>query len=53
MSDPKNCKLHGRSFNGQCKYTESWCEGYCGGRADDEPIEQCKECKFNQFWEGE
>lgn len=52
ISIPKECNLHGRSHNGSCRYTEYWCEGYQINTVDDEPAEQCKECKFNQFFEG-
>ena len=52
MDIPKECNLHSRSLNGSCQYTKDWCEGYQTSRADDEPAEQCKECSFNQFYEG-
>ena len=53
MKKPVNCNLHERSLNGYCRFTEIWCEGYSGGRTDDEPMDKCKECKFNLFYYGE
>ena len=29
------------------------CEGFCKSNYDDEPCEQCKECRFNIFYESE
>ena len=46
MDKPSKCNIHARSLNGHCQYADDWCEGYCGGRTDAEPIDKCKECKF-------
>ena len=51
MDKPADCELHNRSYSGKCNYTEAKCEGYCSSATDDEPVDQCKECKFNEFWE--
>jgi len=45
-----SCPLHQKSKDGECNYTDDWCEGYTKSKYDDEPSEECKECRYNQFY---
>ena len=50
-----HCSLHGKAFGNTPNYQKMFCngkcEGYCRGADDDEPIDECKECIINEFYE--
>ena len=50
-----HCSLHGKVFgntpNYQKMFCDGKCEGYCRGVDDDEPIDECKDCMINEYYE--
>ena len=45
-----NCSLFNKFSLGKPKQYDGKCEGY-SNKHNDEPCEQCKECKLNVFYE--
>ena len=49
------CPLHGKAFgdteNYEDMFVDGKCEGYCRSEYDDEPIDECKECMLETYYD--